>query len=188
MLPDHPGRPHADDRRRPDRGPALPEHRRVRLRRRGARGLVERRLSRGRRALPLLRPAAAGRLPRLRRGGVGRRLSRAEDRPADDDRRQRPRLRRGLPGRSGADVEDGLLDAVSFENMGLGSRVGALVRLLRGTHLRHPKVSAARARRLVYRFAEPPAYETDGEWNQAKSNEIVIEAVPKALRVLAPAP
>ncbi|MFN8091357.1 MAG: hypothetical protein U0599_03865 [Vicinamibacteria bacterium] len=43
-------------------------------------------------------------------------------------------------------------------------------------------------RRLVYRFAEPPAYETDGEWNQAKSNEIVIEAVPKALRVLAPAP
>ncbi|MFN8096301.1 MAG: diacylglycerol kinase family protein [Vicinamibacteria bacterium] len=87
-----------------------------------------------------------------------------------------------------ADVEDGLLDAVSFENMGLGSRVSALVRLLRGTHLRHPKVSAARARRLVYRFAEPPAYETDGEWNQAKSNEIVIEAVPKALRVLAPAP
>jgi diacylglycerol kinase (ATP) len=87
-----------------------------------------------------------------------------------------------------ADVEDGLLDAVSFENMGFASRVSALVRLLRGTHLAHPRVSAVRARRLVYRFVEPPAYETDGEWNQARSSEVVIEAVPKALRVLAPAP
>ena len=87
-----------------------------------------------------------------------------------------------------ADVEDGFLDAVSFENMGFGSRVSALVRLLRGTHLRHPRVSALRARRLVYRFAEPPAYETDGEWNQARSSDVVIEAVPKALQVLAPAP
>ena len=87
-----------------------------------------------------------------------------------------------------ADVEDGLLDAVSFENMGFGSRVSALVRLLRGTHLRHARVSALRARRLVYRFAEPPAYETDGEWNQARSSEVVIEALPKALQVLAPAP
>jgi diacylglycerol kinase family enzyme len=87
-----------------------------------------------------------------------------------------------------ADVEDGHLDAVSFENMGFGARVGALLRLLRGTHLAHPRVSAVRARRLVYRFAEPPAYETDGEWNQARGAEVVIEAVPKALRVLAPAP
>jgi diacylglycerol kinase (ATP) len=87
-----------------------------------------------------------------------------------------------------ADLEDGRLDAVSFENMGFASRVSALVRLLRGTHLAHPRVSSVRARRLVYRFAEPPAYETDGEWNQAKSNEIVIEAVPKALQILAPAP
>jgi diacylglycerol kinase (ATP) len=87
-----------------------------------------------------------------------------------------------------ADLEDGRLDAVSFENMGFASRVSALVRLLRGTHLAHPRVSAVRARRLVYRFAQPPSYETDGEWNQAKSSEIVIEAVPKALQVLAPAP
>jgi diacylglycerol kinase (ATP) len=87
-----------------------------------------------------------------------------------------------------ADLEDGLLDEVSFENMAFGSRVSALVRLLRGTHLAHPRVSARRARRLVYRFMEPPAYETDGEWNQARTSEVVIEAVPKALRVLAPAP
>jgi diacylglycerol kinase (ATP) len=87
-----------------------------------------------------------------------------------------------------ADVEDGKLDAVAFGNMGLAGRVSALVRLLRGTHARHPRVAAASASRLVYRFAAPPAYETDGEWNQARSSEVVIEAVPRALRVLVPGP
>ena len=86
-----------------------------------------------------------------------------------------------------ADVEDGRLEAVSFGNMGFARRVSALVGLLRGTHLGHPRVTAVTASRLVYRFAVPPAYETDGEWNQARSAEIVIEAVPKALRVLVPA-
>jgi diacylglycerol kinase (ATP) len=85
-----------------------------------------------------------------------------------------------------ADVEDGKLEAVAFGNMGLAGRVSALVGLLRGTHLRHRRVTAASAARLVYRFAAPPAYETDGEWNQARSAEIAIEAVPKALRVLVP--
>jgi YegS/Rv2252/BmrU family lipid kinase len=87
-----------------------------------------------------------------------------------------------------ADVEDGRLEAVAFGNMGFPARVSALVRLLRGTHLRHPRVEARSASRLVYRFAAPPAYETDGEWNQARSAELVIEAVPRALRVLVPVP
>jgi diacylglycerol kinase (ATP) len=87
-----------------------------------------------------------------------------------------------------ADIQDGKLEAVAFGNMGLGGRVSALVRLLRGTHLKHPRVTAASASRLVYRFAAPPAYETDGEWNQARSAEVVIEAVPGALEVLVPAP
>ena len=85
-----------------------------------------------------------------------------------------------------AEVDDGLLDAVEFANMGFGSRLAALVRLLAGTHGRHPRVSSARVRRLVYRFATPPAYETDGEWNQARGSEVVIESVPAALRVLVP--
>jgi diacylglycerol kinase (ATP) len=85
-----------------------------------------------------------------------------------------------------ADLEDGKLEAVSFGNMGFSGRVSALVGLLRGTHLRHPRVTAETASRLVYRFAAPPAYETDGEWNQARSADVVVEAVPKALRVLVP--
>jgi diacylglycerol kinase family enzyme len=85
-----------------------------------------------------------------------------------------------------ADLEDGKLEAVAFANMGFGGRVSALVRLLFGTHLRHSRVRADTASRLVYRFAAPPAYETDGEWSKARSAEVVVEAVPKALRVLVP--
>lgn len=85
-----------------------------------------------------------------------------------------------------ADVEDGLLDTVAFANMGFGGRVGALVRLLRGTHRRHPRVESFKAAKLVLRFAAPPAYETDGEWNQARSAELTVEAVPRALPMLVP--
>ncbi len=85
-----------------------------------------------------------------------------------------------------ADLEDGRLDAVSFANMGFGGRVSALVRLLLGRHTSHPRVSRETAARLVYRFQAPPTYETDGEWSQARGNELVIEAVPRALRVRVP--
>ena len=87
-----------------------------------------------------------------------------------------------------ADVEDGRLEAVAFGNMGLGGRVSALVRLLRGTHLHHPQVESVSAARLVLRFPAPPAYETDGEWNQARSAEVAVEAVPRALAMLVPGP
>jgi YegS/Rv2252/BmrU family lipid kinase len=87
-----------------------------------------------------------------------------------------------------ADTGDGKLDAVVFDNMGLGGRIEAMVRLLRGTHAKHAQVEALQASRLVCRFASPPSYETDGEWNRAASTDLVIEALPKALSVLVPAP
>jgi diacylglycerol kinase (ATP) len=85
-----------------------------------------------------------------------------------------------------AELEDGRLDALAFANMGFGGRVSALVRLLLGTHASHPQVSWEAAARFVYRFDVPPTYETDGEWNQAKGRELVIESVPRALRVRVP--
>ncbi len=85
-----------------------------------------------------------------------------------------------------ADLEDGRLDALAFANMGFGGRVSALVRLLLGSHASHAQVSREAAERFVYRFDAPPTYETDGEWNQAKGRELVIESVPKALRVRVP--
>ncbi len=86
-----------------------------------------------------------------------------------------------------ADLADGKLDVVAFGNMGLGSRLGVMLRLLRGRHLTHPKVEAISTSRLACRFEAPPSYETDGEWNRARSAELVIEALPRALSVLVPA-
>jgi diacylglycerol kinase family enzyme len=85
-----------------------------------------------------------------------------------------------------ADLGDGRLDAVSFANMGSARRLSALLRLLRGTHGAMPEVATARAPSFRLTFGTPPTYETDGEWNRARSTELQVEIVPSALRVLAP--
>jgi diacylglycerol kinase family enzyme len=61
-------------------------------------------------------------------------------------------------------------------------------KLMKGRHQSEPEVETSRARRYRLVFAEPPAYETDGEWNKARSAELLVESVPAALRVLTPAP
>jgi len=87
-----------------------------------------------------------------------------------------------------ADLEDGRLDVLRFANMGLLKRLDVMQRLLRGVHETASSVKSSRASRLRLRFleaSEPPAYETDGEWNRAKGDTLEIETVPGALRVLA---
>jgi diacylglycerol kinase (ATP) len=86
-----------------------------------------------------------------------------------------------------ASLEDGLLDGMAFGNMGLLRRLKILVGLLRGTHAASPDVAASRASRYVFRFAAPPAYEVDGEWTRAKSAELSVEVVPRALALRVPA-
>jgi diacylglycerol kinase (ATP) len=86
-----------------------------------------------------------------------------------------------------ADLADGQLDAVAFANMPLRRRLPIMVKLLRGTHGVDPAVEAVRGRSFRLRFDAPPAYETDGEWNRARSAELVVQTVPAALRVLVPA-
>ena len=87
-----------------------------------------------------------------------------------------------------ADLEDGRLNAIGFLNMGLRRRLALMGKLMKGTHVAEPEVmmSTAPSYRLV--FDHPPAYETDGEANQAASREILVESIPRALRVLTPAP
>jgi YegS/Rv2252/BmrU family lipid kinase len=88
----------------------------------------------------------------------------------------------------GADLEDGRLDAVAFANMPAMRRLGILGRLLRARHEAAPEVRTTRAACYRLRFDKPPAYETDGEWNQAREPELGVEAVPAALQVLVPRP
>jgi diacylglycerol kinase (ATP) len=87
-----------------------------------------------------------------------------------------------------ADLEDGRLDAIGFLNMGLRRRLALMGKLMKGTHVAEPEVVMSRAPSYRLLFDDPPAYETDGEWNKARSREIVVESVPRALQVLTPAP
>jgi hypothetical protein len=85
-----------------------------------------------------------------------------------------------------ADLSDGQLDAVAFANMPRRRRFPIMLSLLRGTHGTAPEVRLQRAASFRLRFAGPPAYETDGEWNRASSSELTIGTRPAALRVLVP--
>jgi diacylglycerol kinase (ATP) len=85
-----------------------------------------------------------------------------------------------------ADLADGQLDAVAFANVSVARRLQFMVKLLRGTHAGTPGIGQTRARRIRLRFERPPVYETDGEWNRARSAEVQIESVPRALQVLVP--
>ena len=87
-----------------------------------------------------------------------------------------------------ADLSDGQLDAVAFANMPRRRRFPIMLSLLRGTHGTAPEVRLRRAASFRLRFAGPPAYETDGEWNRASSSELTIGTRPAALRVLVPPP
>jgi diacylglycerol kinase (ATP) len=85
-----------------------------------------------------------------------------------------------------ARLDDGQLDAMAFSNMGLLERLGTIRRLIKGSHEAARAVSGVSAASFQLRFAAPPAYETDGEWNRAASAELDVTSIPRALRVLAP--
>jgi YegS/Rv2252/BmrU family lipid kinase len=87
-----------------------------------------------------------------------------------------------------AELGDGVLEGSAFRNMGLWKRLGILVRLIQGTHESASEVLPARASRYRLRFDAPPAYETDGEWNRARTADLTVETLPGALRVLVPRP
>jgi diacylglycerol kinase (ATP) len=86
-----------------------------------------------------------------------------------------------------ADLADGQLETLVFHDVPTLRRLALMQRLRRGRHLGTSGVEDGRGRSFVLRFAAPPAYEVDGEWNQARSSELRIETLPAALRVLAPA-
>jgi diacylglycerol kinase (ATP) len=85
-----------------------------------------------------------------------------------------------------AQLDDGRLDAVSFANVPSLARLTLMQRLIQGTHIGATGVGLTRARNFKLCFDEPPAFETDGEWNRAPSRELQIETLPGALSVLVP--
>jgi diacylglycerol kinase (ATP) len=84
----------------------------------------------------------------------------------------------------GASLTDGRLDAVSFHDTTPMKRLSLFAAAIAGTHPKRPEVKVEQGDRFVLNFESPPPYETDGEYNVARSAEVVVRCVPGALRVV----
>jgi diacylglycerol kinase (ATP) len=85
-----------------------------------------------------------------------------------------------------ASITDGQLDAVSIQVASPMRRIQLFAAATRGTHVGHPEVKVEQASSFSLSFPSPPAYETDGEYNRAKSATLEVRCVPRALRVVTP--
>lgn len=85
-----------------------------------------------------------------------------------------------------ARINDGKLDAISILDASPFTRISMLAAAPSGKHVRNPLVLSEQAAAFTLKFDAPPAYETDGEYNTAKSSTIAISCIPGALRVVTP--
>ena len=85
-----------------------------------------------------------------------------------------------------ASMTDGKLDAIAILDASPMQRMKLFDAVGKGKHIGHPSVVAEQSTKFTLTFPEAPAYETDGEYNRARSNVIEIACVPKALRLVVP--
>jgi len=84
-----------------------------------------------------------------------------------------------------ASVVDGELDVCVIRDATVWQRVRLFGAAMRGTHERLAPVRAFRSASLSLGFPSPPAIELDGELMHAKSRDVKIECIPRALSVVA---
>lgn len=85
-----------------------------------------------------------------------------------------------------AELADGMLDACAIGDANALARAALFHQASTGRHVLSPKVHTRRDTGFVLRFETAPKYEVDGDVWQAEGPEVVIEAVPKALRIVVP--
>ena len=86
----------------------------------------------------------------------------------------------------GASVTDGKLDAISIHDAAPLARMRLFAAATRGTHVMAREVLVEQAPTFTLEFPEPPAFETDGEYNRATGAVVQVDCVPQALRVVMP--
>jgi YegS/Rv2252/BmrU family lipid kinase len=84
-----------------------------------------------------------------------------------------------------ARVDDGELDLLIADGVGRWEILGLVPRIMRGTHVGHPRLRLARARRVLIESEAPLLVEADGEIVFEDARRLEIEVLPGALRVLA---
>jgi diacylglycerol kinase (ATP) len=83
-----------------------------------------------------------------------------------------------------AELDDGLLDACAIGDASPFRRMRIFNMAERGRHVLAPEVQTRRSATYVVRFDSPPSYELDGELWESETNEVVVEVVPRALKVV----
>jgi diacylglycerol kinase (ATP) len=83
-----------------------------------------------------------------------------------------------------ASLSDGKLDAIAIYDAPALKRLSLFGAAVKGTHVAKPGVNVEQSAKFSLTFASPPAYETDGEYRQAKSATLEVTCVPGALRVV----
>jgi YegS/Rv2252/BmrU family lipid kinase len=85
-----------------------------------------------------------------------------------------------------AELADGLLDACAIGNASPFTRMRLFQMAEKGHHVGSPFVHTRRSGRFTVSFTEPPKYEVDGDVWQADGADVVVEVVPRALRIVVP--
>ncbi len=84
----------------------------------------------------------------------------------------------------GAVLDNGQLDAVMINDASTGRRLALFAMALRGAHLRETGVYSRRGRSFQVEFAQPPAFEADGELYQARESVVQVLVRPGALQMV----
>ncbi|MBK8985892.1 MAG: diacylglycerol kinase family lipid kinase [Chloroflexi bacterium] len=84
----------------------------------------------------------------------------------------------------GAEFDDGLLNYVLAPEVSKGTFLGMLLRLMKGTHLSHPKVISGATRRLAIRSQPGTPIHADGEILSETAKVITYEVLPDKLTLL----
>lgn len=84
-----------------------------------------------------------------------------------------------------ASVTDGALDVCLVQDANVIERVRLFAAAMRGTHGRLPAVRMFRTTDITLKFASAPLIELDGELRHARSTEVRIGCVPRALKIIA---
>jgi len=84
-----------------------------------------------------------------------------------------------------ATVLDGKLDVCFFSDSNVVQRLKLFIGAMRGTHIRMPSVTSATVSQLTLGFNSNPFMEMDGELRLARSKNVELRCVPRALSVIA---
>ena len=84
-----------------------------------------------------------------------------------------------------ASLTDGLLDSVAILDASTWRRVKLFAAVGKGKHESMDEVVIEQSPEFTVAFDRPPAYETDGEYRQARTAQLHVSCVPGALRLVA---